>query len=136
MSTVYNDIDYVLNERLNDMIGLPDVAWENSTYKPIIGTTFIRPTLLPANTFALTSTDDNNSGIYQINIFTKLGNGSDEAKRLVDVIGDRFKPVTELTKGSLLVRCMSVSVSPGIIEKAWYTLIVKIKYLAITTKRN
>lgn len=138
--TVFNDIEAALNARLDSLAGSTDVAWQNDQYKPVLGTSYLRPTVLPAETFGATIGpssvgSDNNSGIYQIDIFTKAGVGGAASRTLADSIADHFKPGTELTYNSQLTRCISVSQLSPIEGKGWYHRPIEIRYLAITIKR-
>ena len=136
--TVFADIQSALNTRLNTLSGGYAVAWENIEYEPVQGTPYLRPTFLPAETFGATigaTGTDNQSGIYQIDVFVKAGQGHGAAVILADSIADHFKPVTELVYNGRLVRCMSVSILRGRSDNGWYQVPIEIRYLALTTKR-
>lgn len=137
--TVFRDISAALDDHLNSMVGLPDVAWENAAYEPTHGELYLRPTLLPAETYGATmgvSGTDEHQGIYQVDIFSSLGAGKFQAIGMADTIADRFKPATELTYNSRLIRIIRVSRRAGIdLNDAWYQLPVDIYYLTHTTKR-
>jgi len=138
MSTVFKDIKAALDVRLSTMTGLPSVAWQNTSYEPVLGTTYLRPTVLPGNTVGATlgsSGSDEHVGVYQIDIFTKAGIGRGVATVLTDTIGDHFKPVTELVYNAQTVRCVSVSIGAAREGDGWYQIPVDINYMAFTTKR-
>jgi hypothetical protein len=135
MATHETDISKALDTRLSIMAGLPAVAWENTEYEPVHGTTWLRPTLLPALTRAGTTTTDRHEGIYQISVFVKPGTGKAVINALVDAIADHFKPTTELTSGSVTVRCISVSALGARREDAWYHIPVEVRYNAMTPNR-
>jgi hypothetical protein len=50
MSTVFSDISAALDSQLNTLTGSSPIAWENTVYKPIKNTLYLRPTHLPAPT--------------------------------------------------------------------------------------
>lgn len=136
--TVFADISAALDARLNAMAGLPPVAWENTGYEPTTGTLFLRPTLLPADTAGATLSDtgtDEHIGVYQVDVFAPLGEGKAEAVAMADSIAEQFKPVTELTYNSRLVRCVAVSRGVGSRDDSWYQIPVTVSYLSYTTKR-
>ena len=136
--SVFLDISAALDDRLNNMASLPPVAWPNLKYEPTKGTLYLRPTLLPAETFGETlgsGGTDNNSGIYQVDVFSPADAGKNAAYVMADNIAEQFKPVTELTYNGRLVRCISVSIGATIADDDRFVLPVSIRYLALTTKR-
>jgi len=138
MSTVFFNLQAALHSRLSTMTSVPPVAWPNYGYTPTAGTLWLRPTVLPADTAAATMGDsgtDEQTGVYQIDIFAPLDEGDGAARAMADALADRFKPVTELTYNGLTVRCISGSIGGLIREDNWLHLPVKIRYLSYTTKR-
>lgn len=136
--TVFVDISAALDGRLNTMSSLPPVAWQNFKYEPVNGTLYLRPTLLPAETTASTlgtiGTDEN-SGIYQVDIFAPSDTGKGEAYTMADSVADHFKPVTEIDYSGITVRCVSVSIGSTSQADGWFQVPVFVRYLALTTKR-
>lgn len=120
------------------MASLPAVAWQNTDYQPVIGTSFLRPTLLPSETvgssIGATGTD-NNSGIYQIDVFTEASRGRGASNILEDLIADHFKANTDLTYNGVIVNIVSASILTARNEESWYHVPVEIRYLSFTTKR-
>jgi hypothetical protein len=138
MSTAFFDLQAALHTRLSTMPSLPDVAWPNYGFEPTLGTLWIRPTVLPADTAAATYGDsgtDEQTGVYQIDVFAPLDEGDGEVRQMADTIADRFKPTTAITYNGLTVRCISVSIEGLTREENWLHLPVKIKYLAFSAKR-
>jgi len=136
--SVFTDISIALDTRLGTMSGLPDVAWPNRTYTPVIGTTYLRPTLLPADSIAATvgtSGTDENIGVYQVSVFTEAGNGKSAGMVMSDLIASHLKRDTELTYNSRTVRIKNVSQSPASTSGGWFQIPVNIEYYAFTAKR-
>ena len=137
------DISAALDARLATMTSLPPVAWENDDYKPVKGTLYIQQTHLPADTVGGTlgssaaGGKDFVSGIYFLNVFAPAGDktGKNTAYVMADNIANHFKPVTELTYNSRLVRCISVSRAPAIQGDGWYQVPVRVRYQSFTVKR-
>ena len=135
MATYETDIESALNQQLNAMVGLPDVAWPNYEYEPEHGTSWLRPTLLPANTVANTTTSDRHTGIYQVDVFTEAGKGSSAGKALVDLVADQFKPGTQLTYNGTVVEVLTVGAVGARTEGAWYHIPVEVRYISQTPNR-
>lgn len=136
--SVFLDISAALDGRLNTLAGSHEVAWQNRRYAPTIGTLFLRPTLLPAETVGATVSDsgtDEQTGIYQVDVFAPADEGKNDAFAKADAIAEHFKPVTELTYNGRLVRCVSASIETPLNDGDWYQLPVIIRYLSYTAKR-
>lgn len=136
--SIFGDIQAALDTRLNSLSGSPSIAWENTSYTPTLGTLYLRPTMLPAESIPATlstSGTDENTGIYQIDIFAEAGTGYSEIVTMADAIADHFKPVTELTYNSRTVRCIKAFRSSAQTIDGWYQIPVEISYLSFTAKR-
>jgi len=134
----FTNISAALDGHLNTMASVPPIAWENKTYKPVKGTLYIRPTLLPGNTVGATLSTagtDEHVGIYQIDVISEATKGKNAAIVMADLVADRFKPVTEITYSGVTVRAVTVSRGAGVVESGWYKIPVTVRYLAFTTKR-
>ncbi len=80
-------IEQALNSRLSTLPGSIPIAWPNYEYTPIINTTYIRPTLLPANGDLLTLDGGYiHTGLYQIDVFCKVGNSTKTLNTLLESI--------------------------------------------------
>jgi hypothetical protein len=136
--TVFYDIQAALNQQLNTMPSAPPIAWPNTNYEPAVGTLWLRPTLLPADSEVATlgaGGSDENIGIYIIDIFAPLGDGHLEAYQMADTVANRFKTDTELTYNGRTVWCMSASIAAATREENWWQVPVRIAYLSYTAKR-
>lgn len=136
--SVFTDISSALNARLNTLPGSAPVAWENYPYDPVAGTLYLRPTLIPddAVSYAMGATGtDQNSGVFQIDVIAPSDKGRGEAYTKADAIAEHFRPMTELTYNSRLVRCIQASIRVATQDNGWFILPVRVEYLAYTTKR-
>ena len=137
--SVFNDISTALDTRLGTLASLPDVAWPNRVYTPVIGTTYLRPSLLPSDTTAATvgaSGTDLNIGVYQVDVFVEAGKGKSAGMVQADLIADHFKRDTELTYNSRTVTIKNVSQSPASVDGGWFQIPVNIEYYAMTAVRT
>ena len=136
--SVFADIDSALDARLNTLASPPPVAWENKTYEPSMGTLYLRPTSLPGESKQATLGDngtDENVGVYQVDVFAKLGLGKKAAIVQADLVADHFKRGTLLTYNSRNVRIKSASRKVGAPDNGWYKIIVEIVYVSFTQAR-
>jgi len=137
--SVFLDISAALDGRLNSMVGLPPVAWENTNYEPVVGTLYLRPTNITGDTNQATLGDsgtDLTIGIYQVDVLAEAGKGKNTALVMADKIADHFKRGTDLTYNSRVVTVISVQRSVSTIDAGWYIIPVEIIYKSFTTART
>lgn len=138
--TVFFDISAALDGNLDSMSGKPPIALENGKYTPVMGTLFVRPTLIPGDTIqaSLGSTGtDQSVGIYQIDIFSEAGEGKNEAIIMADLIADQFKRGTVMTYNSRTVRVMNVSRGSSVNNvDGWFQIPIVITYISFTQPRT
>jgi hypothetical protein len=122
--TLYSDIRAALTAQLKTMPGLPDVAWENMPYTPVVGTPYLTPVILWAegSQAELGVTGSNwERGIYQIACNYPPNQGSGALNAMLGKIRERFKRGTRLTYNGLTVTIRKVYPGPnGIISIAFY----------------
>lgn len=126
---VFSNVQRALDTQLATLGGLPAVAWDNVRYKPVLGTTFLRPTVLPASSVLTTINDvKKNPGIYQVSIFTEAEKGMSAGLALADSIKALFETNRRLTAGSDTVFIMNINVGRGERQDAWNHIFVEINY--------
>lgn len=136
MSTYHLDISAALDVNLNTVASANSipVAWENVDYKPTVGTLYLRPTLLPADTDPFGTSYDSSLdhlGIYQIDVIAPVDQGKGQAFTKADIIATAFS-YGELSYNGVIVTIKSSSPSPGKRDGAWFILPVIISYQSIT----
>lgn len=135
MSTFFNDMQAALDNQLNTMDETP-VAWPNVPYEPSAGTTYVRPTFLPATTVQASlgaSGKDETNAVYQVDVVYPRGAGR---TTLPDTIADHFKRGTVLTYNGTSLRVRSVSIGPAILDGAWVFVPVSIDVQTYTGARS
>lgn len=130
MST-FNDIQNALNAKLASISGLPTIFYENIQNTPSQGTSYLRPTVLPASSELYTFTEgDLHHGIYQIDIYTQVKKGTSPMLLLADAIRDGFRRA-KLTSGSTTVFIQNISISPAQQIENWWHCYVEVNYLCV-----
>jgi hypothetical protein len=126
----FANIQVALDTRLSTLSGLPAVAWPNVATTPAEGTTYLRPTLLPAASQLGGLTDNRvHKGIYQIDIFVQLEKGASALLALQDSITTHFEADRDLVVSGTTVFIQAVSPSRGIRDDSWYMGFVEINYI-------
>lgn len=135
MSTFFNDMQAALDARLETLTGSYDIAWPNVPYEPVSGTTYLRPTFLPAETIQASMGDsgkDLTVGLYQVDVFSDAGSGRSS---IPDAIANHFKRGTNLTYNGITLRVQSVSILPAVIDGSWQQTPVSISFYIFTDAR-
>jgi hypothetical protein len=123
------EIQSALAQRLNSLAGIPDIYWGATKKTPTKGTNWVRPTLVPFDSEMLDfAGEQNNTGIYQVAIFTDLGEGEGPLLSIADDIADHFKAQQILTEGTTEVSILAVSITQPLIVDAWLQCNVEINY--------
>lgn len=91
-----SDIKTALFNRLESLVGLPDIFYPNIS-ADIPTTDYIRPDVLPATTDSIgVNNIDQERGVFQVSIFVEKGKGELEAARIGQIILDGFPRNTNL----------------------------------------
>lgn len=126
------NIQSALAQRLDALVGLPTIYWPGTKQTPTQGTDWVRPTILPATSEleTLSGTQDD-SGIYQIDVFIDAGEGEGPLLTIIDNIRTHFKASTTLTQSGTDVFINSVSISQIEQDNAWLKGSVLVTYKSI-----
>jgi hypothetical protein len=134
----FTNISAALDKHLSEMAGLPDVAWENKDYEPTQGTSYLRPTILPAETFQAslgTNGQDEHTGIYQVDVMVEAGKGKKAGYALADLVADQFARGTDLVYSGVTVTIRQTSRQTGATDNGWFVVPVEIDYQSFTQPR-
>jgi len=129
MASIYDDIRAAFEVKLNSVSGLPEVAWENITYSPTTGTSFVKPRLVP--TVREPAVRGLNpqiyyQGIFRVDCFVPEGLGPAAADDLADKIIDAFEATTDVTNGSTIVSIRYAEREQGMPDGAFFMIPVNI----------
>ena len=112
------------------------IVFENTTYAPAEGETYLRAFTIPGDTASNTLGGDHRlyTGVFQVSIVTPSGKFRGVAGALVDQIAALFPLYERNTKGALTVVTMSpVDPGPGVSDGTTFTVPVSFLYRADTT---
>ncbi len=99
MASIYDDIRAALEVKLSGITGLPDVAWENLTYTPTTGQSFVKPRLIP--TIREPAVRGLNpqiyyQGLFRVDCYVPEGLGPATGDSLADDIMTAFEATTSI----------------------------------------
>lgn len=119
----FKNIQIALDTRLSELPGVTPVAWENVQYTPILGRPWIRPTLINGDSSlnCLSDWNQNNPGIYRVDVFYPTGNGTGQLLDKLDSIYTHFKAEPNLDAWGTRVIIKQVSILQRIVEEtSWF----------------
>ena len=120
-----------LDVRLSTLTSSPPVAWENSDYTPVDGTSYLRPINLPisADPVGIANTDSTRGiGYYQVDVFTPARGGPATALNIGDRIAAHFSRGLRLIDGDTTVIVGVPTHDAARLSGAWHMVSVLIPY--------
>ena len=117
--------------KLQAFPSLPSVAWENISFTPTAGTTYLAPFLLPGEPIQAelgVAGQNRHTGIYQISIYAPAGKGVSAINTLRDGLVDHFKRGTLLTYDGITVQVQKAWPGPMQQETGWIHTPITIRY--------
>jgi len=100
MASIYDNIRTVLETTLSNVGGIPDIAWENVSYSPTTGSSFVRPQFLPTirePAHRGLNPQQYYQGVFRVTCFTPSNAGPGAADDLADSIIDAFEATTDIS---------------------------------------
>lgn len=120
-----------LDTQLNAISPKPPIAWPNGDYTPTEGTTFLRVSVLPANTATATiAASDEYRGVYEVAVFAASGAYKGAAEAQAVAVATQMAHKT-LTYSGFTVYTRAATVGQGIRQGGWYVVPVSISYFGI-----
>src|SRR6056297_179414 len=129
MASIYDDIRAALEVRLTGIADLPEVAWENLTFSPTTGQSFVKPRLVPTvREPAVRGLNPQQyyQGIFRVDCFVPEGLGPRAADDLADKIIDAFEATTDVTNGSTIVSIRYAEREQGMPDGAFFMVPVNV----------
>ena len=114
--------------------GLP-VDYENMPYTPVSGTAFAELIHLPNPIDSLTLADMNEtSGLFRVILRYPVDSGAITAKAKAEEIMAHYPIGSSVAYSGQSATIRSVDRQAGVVEDAWYTLVVSIRYISFITR--
>lgn len=129
MASIYDDIRSVLETTLDNINSLPDVAWENVSFNPTTGQSFVKPRLIPTRREpAVTGLNPQiyYQGLFRVDCFVPEGLGPSAGDDLADKIIEAFEATSKLTFGSTIISIRYAEREQGMPDGAYFMIPVNI----------
>lgn len=134
MASIYDDIRAALEVKLSNVSGIPDIAYENVSYSPTTGQSFVQPRLIPVSRRpAVRGPNPQNryDGVFRVFCYAPEGEGPAAADDLANKVIDAFDATTDIsfTNGEGQTVIVSVDYAErdnGFVDSPWYFVAVNI----------
>lgn len=134
MASIYDDIRAALEVHLSTISGIPDIAYENVSYSPVTGSSFVQPRFIPVSRRPAVrgpNPQQRYEGVLRVFCYAPEGNGPAVADDLANKIIDAFDATTDISFTNAEDETIYVSVDyaerdNGFVDSPWYYVAVNI----------
>ena len=134
MARIYNDIRAALETHLSNVSGIPSVAYENVSFEPQTGTSFLQVMFLPTERRPAVrglNPQQRYQGVFSILVHTPEGKGPKEADDYANTLLEAFEATTDISFTNSDLETINVSLDyaerqQGILDSPWYYVRVDI----------
>lgn len=128
MASIYNDIRAALETHLSNVSGIPSVAYENVSFEPQTGTSFLQVMFLPTERRPAVrglNPQQRYQGVFSILVHTPEGKGPKEADDYANTLLEAFEATTDISFTNSDLETINVSLDyaerqQGILDSPWY----------------
>lgn len=132
--SIYNNIRAALESHLANTADLPDIAYENVTFEPTTGTSFLKVVFVPVSRRASvrgTNPQQRYEGIFRVFCYTPEGSGPAAADDLANKIMQAFDATTDISftpsgGDEIIVSVDYAERDNGFVDSPWYYVSVNI----------
>lgn len=130
MTDIYDDIQTILESTLYNITDIPDIAWENLSYTPTTGVSYVKPRFLPtikSPSVLGPSPLEYYQGIFLVDCMVPENEGRSAGSALVSKVLTAFAPSSDLTVDDnthILIRYAERD--QGFVDGPYYRITVRI----------
>jgi hypothetical protein len=133
MASIHNDIRAALENKLANTSGLPSgIAFENVSFSPTTGTSFLRTFYIPTSRRPAVrglNPQQRYEGIFGVTAYAPEGNGPATADSLSNTIIEAFEATTKISYNGDETITVSIDYAErqqGLLDAPWYYVPVNI----------
>ena len=138
MASIYPEIRAALETKLSNISGIPDIAYENVSYSPTTGQSFVQPRLIPVSRRAAVrglNPQHRYEGVFRVFCYVPEGSGPAAADTLADKVVDAFETSTDISFTNTDLETIKVTVDyaerdNGFVDSPWYYVAVNVGWYA------
>lgn len=132
----YTDVQTAFNNEIANVTRLPTFTQENERYRPDLATNWCRGTLLrrePGPGSIGKNTQQEYGGLFQVDIFVPVGEGTSKANEYADALLEHFTRGTVINNGSTNVTIQRAWAETAVGDDKWYQLPVFVRWYSFKT---
>ena len=134
MASIHNDIRAALETELSNVSGLPDIAYENVSFDPTTGTSYVKCQYVPTlrrPAVRGTNPQQKYQGVFTVLVYTPEGNGPATADDLANKVIEAFEATTDISFTNSSDETIIVSIDyaerqQGFVDSPWYYIPIDI----------
>lgn len=133
MANIQKNIRAVLETQLSAMLDAPEIAYENVSYTPTTGVSYIEVNYLPTSRRPAVrglNPQQRYEGVFAINCYAPEGKGPAEAETIAENVMNAFEATTKLTRNNITVSIDYAEVKQGFLDSPWFVVPVNIGWYA------
>ena len=141
MASIYNDIRAALETHLSNVSGIPSVAYENVSFEPQTGTSFLKVAFVPTSRRPAVrglNPQQRYDGVFQVLVYAPEGNGPATADDLANKVIEAFEATTKIEYTNSDLETITVSIDyaerqQGFLDSPWYYVPINIGWYTYNT---
>ena len=133
MANIQREIRSILETQLANVADTPEIAYENVSYNPTTGTSYIEVTYLPTSrrpSVRGLNPQQRYEGVFAVNCYAPEGKGPAEAETIAENVMGAFEATTSLTLNNVTVSIDYAEVKQGFLDSPWFVVPVNIGWYA------
>src|SRR5210317_217366 len=132
--SIYNNIRAALESHLSTTADLPDIAYENVSFDPTTGSSFLKVAFVPVSRRPAvrgSNPQQRYQGVFRVFCYTPEGNGPATADDIANKVMTAFEATTDIsfTNGEAETFIVSIDYAErdnGFVDSPWYYTVVNI----------
>lgn len=132
--SIYNNIRAALESHLSTTADLPDIAYENVSFDPTTGSSFLKVAFVPVSRRPAvrgSNPQQRYDGVFRVFCYTPEGNGPAAADDLANKVMDAFDATTDISftpagGDEIIVSVDYAERDSGFVDTPWYYATVNI----------
>lgn len=134
MASVYDNIRSALELTLNSISGVPSIAWENVSFTPTAGQSYVKPRFLPTRREpAVRGTNPQMyyQGVFRVECYVPEGTGPGIGDALANTIIDALEATTSIYYDNVNDALLTEDEAFIVLESGGRTLLDNVTYVSI-----
>lgn len=141
MASIHNDIRAALETELSNVSTLPSIAYENVSFSPTTGQSYIQCRYIPTQRRPAVrglNPQQRYDGVFQVLVYAPEGNGPATADDLANKVIEAFEATTKIEYTNSDLETITVSIDyaerqQGFLDSPWYYVPINIGWYTYNT---